>query len=197
MSAPRNDEAALPDFDEAALGRGLAPEVEALIAQAGRLRHAPDEALALLRAARAQAPAHPAPLIALYRFHFYGHRLREARQVAEEALAVARAALGPDFGTAAPDEAAARFDAAVRFYLFSLKGYAYLSLRLGEIDAGRGALAELRRLDPHDHVGGALLARVLARQGADDDDETPTDLPQLDASGRPLAPRGWGPEVPR
>lgn len=196
MSPHRTDEAALPDFDDAALGRGLPPEAESLIARAGRLRHVPDEALALLLAARAQAPAHPAPLIALYRFHFYGHRLREARQVAEEALAVAHTALGPDFGTVAPDEAAARFDAAVRFYLFSLKGCAYLSLRLGELDAGRAALAELRRLDPHDHVGGALLARVLARQGTDDD-ETPTDLPPLDDSGRPLAPRGWGPEVPR
>ena len=33
------------------------------------------------------------------------------------------------------------------------------------------ALDELRRLDPQDCVGGALLAAVLARQGREDDDD--------------------------
>lgn len=33
----------------------------------------------------------------------------------------------------------------------------------GAMDEARALLAELRRLDPADHVGGALLAHVLAR----------------------------------
>jgi hypothetical protein len=181
-----NHEATL-GFDDTALGRGLPAEVEALIARAGALRHAPPQAEALLLQARAMAPTHPAPLIALYRFHFYGHRLREARAVAQQALAVAREALGPAFGRVPPSNEQARFDAAVRFYLFTLKGQAYLSLRLGEIDAGRAALAELRRLDPQDCVGGAVLAQVLGRQGRSDDDEG------FDAA---RTPRGWSPEVP-
>lgn len=171
-------------FDDAVLGRGLPPEVEALIAQAGRVRHLPQEAEGLLLQARALAPDHPATLIALYRFHFYGHRLREARVVAEEALATARAALGPEFGSQPITEHQSRFDAAVRFFLFTLKGYAYLSLRLGEFDVGRAAIDELRQLDPDDRVGGSVLAQVLQRMGRDEDDD---DTPAV------RTPRGWGP----
>ncbi len=168
-------------FDHAALGHGLPAPVEALIGRAGQLRHLPHEAEPLLLEARRQAPKHPATLIALYRFYFYGHRLADARAIASESLAVARDALGPDFGSAPPGEMEARFDASVRFYLFALKGYAYLSLRLGELDAGRAALIELRRLDPQDRVGGAVLARVLARLGRDPDE----------VDDAPAPPRGW------
>lgn len=175
-------------FDDAALGRGMPTEVEALIARAGMLPHDPAQAEALLREAVARAPQHPAPLISLYRFHFYGHRLAEALAVADHALGVARAALGPSFGEPPPTPEQARYDAAVRFYLFTLKGQAYLRLRLGQVDAGRAALAELRRLDPLDCVGGAVLASVLARQGHDEDADT-------DPSATPPAPRGWAGEL--
>jgi hypothetical protein len=174
-------------FDDAALGRGMPVEVEALIARAGMLPHDPLQAEALLREAVLRAPMHPAPLISLYRFHFYGHRLAEALAVADHALGVARAALGPSFGEAPPTADQARYDAAVRFYLFTLKGQAYLNLRLGRMDAGRAALAELRRLDPQDSVGGAVLAKVLARQGHDEDTEA--SVPAL-----PDTPRGWAEE---
>lgn len=164
------DDAANLGFDDAAaafglgaIGAALSPEVAALIAQAGLLRDQPAQALALLEQARAAAPRHPAPLIALYRFHFYGHNLTAARDAGEDALAIARTALGPDFGDVPPSDDAARHDAAVRFYLFALKGLAYLHMRLGAMDEARTLLAELRRLDPADHVGGALLSHVLAR----------------------------------
>ncbi len=168
------------DFDSAVLGAGLPAEVESLITQAGLVRS--DRALAepLLLKAREMAPTHPATLIALYRFHFYGHRLPEARQVAEESLAIARAALGADIKVS--DEQA-RFDAATRFYLFTLKGYAYLSLRLGQIDTGRQALAELQRLDPQDRVGGGVLTHVLQRAESSE--------PEDEVFSTPIAPRGW------
>jgi hypothetical protein len=159
----------LAAFADGVIGSGLSPQVEALLTQAGSLRHLPHEALPLLERARAAAPRHPAPLIALYRFHFYGHQLEKARAVGEDALAVARTALGPDFGDAPPSDDAARFDAAVRFYLFTLKGLAYLNLRLSALEPARRILGELRRLDPQDHAGAALLAHVLARhEGAGD-----------------------------
>lgn len=189
-------------FDSAVLGRGLPPEVEALIAAAGLVRQDRAQAEPLLLKARALAPNHPATLIALYRFHFYGHRLREAREVARESLGIARAALLP---ADHPDPVAAdlppisdeqaRFDAAVRFYLFTLKGFAYLNLRLGDIDVGRAALQELRKLDPQDRVGGAVLAVVLARaeqgQSAYGDDSEEDNDGQACAQGR-LPHRGWG-----
>jgi hypothetical protein len=168
------------DFDSAVLGGGLPSEVEALITQAGLVRS--DRALAepLLLKAKALAPTHPATLIALYRFHFYGHRLKEAREVAIESLAIARAALGEQLEV--KDEQA-RFDAATRFYLFSLKGYAYLSLRMGDTETGRQALDELRRLDPQDRVGGGVLTHVLDRAESSEPDD--------DVFSTPIAPRGW------
>jgi hypothetical protein len=153
----------LAAFAEGVIGGGLSPQVNALITQAGLLRHLPQEALPLLEQARAAAPRHPAPLIALYRFYFYGHQLVEARAVGEDALAVARTALGPNFGDIPPGDEAARSDAAVRFYLFTLKGLAYLNMRLHAMEEAQLMLKELRRLDPQDHVGGALLLHVLKR----------------------------------
>lgn len=167
------------DFDSAVLGGGLPAEAEALITQAGLVRDDRAQAEPLLLKARALAPSHPATLIALYRFHFYGHRLKEAREIAKQSMDIGRAALGDEL--AITDEQA-RFDAAARFYLFSLKGYAYLSLRLGDLDAGRIALNELKQLDPQDRVGGGLLTHVLLRSELDAQD---------DVFSTPIAPRGW------
>lgn len=183
-----------PSFDDdlaafalGAIGGGLSPQVEALIKQAGQLRDRPLQALPLLEQARAAAPRHPAPLIALYRFYFYGHQLVQARATGLDALAVARWALGPNFGDQPPSDADARHDPAVRFYLFTLKGLAYLNLRLGDLDEARLMLGELRRLDPQDHVGGALLSHVLVRREKGDDTETGTAYPV----------RGWSGTGPR
>lgn len=187
-------------FDSTVLGGGLPAEVESLIAQAGLVRQDRSLAEPLLIKARKLAPQHPATLIALYRFHFYGHRLREAREVAREALGIARAALVPGH----PDPVAAdlppitdeqaRFDATVRFYLFTLKGFAYLNLRLGDIEVGRAALQELQHLDPQDRVGGAVLSVVLARAeaGTDDDADDVLDYDRQALSQGRMPHRGWG-----
>ena len=181
-------EHAMARFAQAALGDGLPPEAGRLVAEAGRLRERPLDALALLDRARAIAPDHPAPLIALYRFHFYGHRLADARAAGEAALSVARAALGADFGVVPPSRDAVRYDAAVRFYLFTLKGLAYLQMRTGELAAARARLGELRRLDPDDQLGGAVLLHVLARHEDAPGDEDETDGP---AALHPYPARGW------
>lgn len=167
----------LAAFADGAIGGGLSPQVSALIAQAGLLRHLPLEALPLLEQARAAAPRHPAPLIALYRYHFYGHELAQARAVGENALAIARTALGPDFGDEVPDDEATRHNAAVRFYLFTLKGLAYLNMRLAALDEAQRMLKELRRLDPKDHIGGALLFHVLTRHQNGGAGDGPADYP--------------------
>ena len=192
------------DFDVAVLGGGLPAEVEALIRDAGLIRQDRDRALPLLMEARALAPRHPATLIALYRFHFYGHDLRAAREVAWASLRVAREAIvsGAPEDRPCDDELVlsvpitdeqARFDPSVRFYLFTLKGLAYLSLRLGDLDLGRRALQVLQTLDPQDRVGGAVLAQVLARAEAgllDDDDDDDSTVLHPQASAAP-SPRGW------
>ena len=177
----------LAAFADGAIGGGLSPQASALITRAGALRQQqPDEALALLEQAQAAEPRHPAPLIALYRFHFYGHQLVQARAVGEDALAIARTALGPDFGDEPPTDDATRHDAAVRFYLFTLKGLAYLNMRLGAMDEAHVLLNELRRLDPSDHVGGAVLLHVLTRHEKGENSDAISSYPA----------RGWGTVAP-
>jgi hypothetical protein len=167
----------LAAFATGAIGGGLSPQVEALIKAAGLLRHCPADALPLLEQARAAAPRHPAPLIALYRFYFYGHQLAQARAAGVDALAVARTALGPNFGDEPPSDEVVRYDAAVRFYLFTLKGLAYLNLRLGNLNEARLMLGELRRLDPQDHVGAALLWHVFDRHENGEAADSPSAYP--------------------
>lgn len=164
------------DFDLAVLGQGLPPGVEAALREASASRHDPVAEMAALMRAERLAPGHPAVLIAFYRQHFYGHRHGAARDVARRALAVGGPALGlPAAWREVPPQplAGARHDPRTRFYLFVLKGYAYLSLRLGDGDEARDALRLLRALDPGDCVGGALVeaARQRSLQPAGDDDD--------------------------
>lgn len=171
-------------LDDAVLGAGLPAQAEALIARAGAMRMCVAEAGALLEEACRIAPGHPATLIALYRFHFYGNRLTQAREVARRALATAGQVLGlpADIFAVVPDARFAELAPLPRFYLFSLKGFAYLSLRLGELELGSALLAKLRELDPADKVGHAVLAGVVARIGREDADYEDDVVAQQEAS---------------
>lgn len=157
------------DFDDAVLGRSLPAGVEAALREAGAHRDDAPRAMAALERAKAIAPDNPAVLIALYRHHFYGHRLHAARDIARRALATGAAALGlPALWREWPRVplVGARHEPSPRFALFALKGYAYLSLRLGDDAEARDALALLRAMDPDDCVGGALLEAVRRRASA-------------------------------
>ena len=55
-----------------------------------------------------------------------------------------------------------------RFFMFVLKGYAYLNMRLGDIEEGRAAVGKLLELDPTDKVGAAILLAVLEQRERDD-----------------------------
>ena len=158
------DVTSLDDFDAAVLGHGLPPAAEQALREAGLLRHDPPAEMAALMRAQALAPEHPAVAIAFYRFHFYGHRLPAARGVARQALVIGARALGlPTVWREVPAVALpnALDHAPTRFYLWVLKGYAYLSLRLDDPVEARDALAKLRALDPGDVVGGALLDQAI------------------------------------
>jgi hypothetical protein len=166
----------LPDFDAAVLGQGLPPEAEAALKEAGQAHGDATSTMAALMRASALAPAHPAVLIAFYRHYFYGHRPRLARAVARRALVSAAQALGlPLLWREVPDQplTGAADDPSTRFYLWVLKGLAYLSLRLGDEAEARAALAKLRALDPEDRVGAAVLEAVRRRQRLEDDDDGP------------------------
>ena len=156
------------------LGNGLPAAAEQHLHAAGQAYHRDELAEWHLREAQSVAPDHAAVLIGLYRFYFYKNRLREALQVACQCLhkAALDNHLAADWREVQPGDADfGRYEAVLpRFYLFTLKGYAYLQLRLGNIDEGQAAVLKLLELDPSDKLGGRVLLGVLERMGQSDDD---------------------------
>jgi tetratricopeptide (TPR) repeat protein len=157
----------------ALLGGGLPPEAEFHLWEAGLSYHLDDVAEHHLREAQALAPGHAAVLIGFYRFYFYKGRLADALLIARLCLdkAARENGLAPDWqDVAAGDAAFGDYENVLpRFYLFTLKGYAYLQMRLGDLAEGRAAVTKLLELDPSDKVGARVLLDVLERVGLDDE----------------------------
>jgi tetratricopeptide (TPR) repeat protein len=157
------------------LGVGLPPEAEAHLRLAGQNYHRDEVALAHLQSAWDLAPGHAAVYIGKYRFYFYKNRLAEALEVGAACLAKAAVdnGMSPDWRDARPEDADfSSFGALLpRFFLFTLKGYAYLKLRLGDLEEGRAAAEKLLELDPTDKVGAKVLLNVLERQAHGDDED--------------------------
>ncbi len=157
----------------ALLGGGLPFEAEYHLWQAGLSYNLDDVAEQHLREAQALAPGHAAVLIGLYRFYFYKGRPAEALEVVK--LCLMKAAhenhLAADWRDVGPGDAVfSQYENALpRFFLFTLKGYAYLQMRLGNLNEGRAAVTKLLELDPADKIGARVLLDVLERVGQDDD----------------------------
>jgi hypothetical protein len=149
-------------------GGGLPPLAEQHLAQAGLHYSADGLAEHHLNEAQKLAPNHFAVLIGFYRFYFYKGRLTEA--VAISKICMTKAAREKNFATDWRDVESgdAGFgdydDVIARFFMFCLKGYAYLHLRLGEMDEGRAALEKLIQLDATDKINARLLFDILERQ---------------------------------
>lgn len=161
-------------LSSAVFGVGLPAEAERHLREAALSYHLGDVAEQHLFEARRSAPSHVAVLIGLYRFYFYKGRLEEALAIARTCLT--RASIDNSFpldwrAVQRGDAEFASFDAVLpRFFMFVLKGYAYLQMRLGEIEEGREAVLKLLELDPSDKIGAGVLLGVLDRMGAEDVD---------------------------
>ena len=159
----------------ALLGRDLPADAERELRLAGLAYQSDAEAERHLYQARALAPDHPAVLIGFYRYYFYKNRLEDALVIARLCLLKAARdnAFDPDWRKVEPEDAEfGSYDAVLpRFYLFTLKAYAYLKLRLGHLEEGRDAALKTLALDPTDKVGASVLLDVLARTAVPDDDE--------------------------
>ena len=164
----------LDALEASILGAGLPPAAERRLREAGAAYHQGDLAETLLLEALDAAPGHPAVLIGLYRFYFYKGRLNQAIGVAKACIARALAELGlpDDWRAVKPQDADfGSFDAILpRFFTFTLKGYAYLHMRIGDIEEGREAVRKLLDLDPTDKINAGLLLDVADRMDADDED---------------------------
>jgi len=152
---------------------GDLPSEAAMHLQLASLAYAQDTvAEAHLGEAAALAPDHEAVLIGQYRFYFYKGRLREALEIARVCLlkAARENGLDPDWRRVRMrDGDFGSYDARLpRFYLFTLKAYAYLQMRIGYLEEGREAILKLLELDPSDKVGARVLLDVLRTTGDDD-----------------------------
>jgi tetratricopeptide (TPR) repeat protein len=158
---------------DALLGGGLPALAEQYLHEAALAYQHDAVAERYLLEARTLAPDHAAVLIGLYRFYFYKGRLADALEIAKLCLnkAARENALPADWRcVVAGDAEFGRYeDILPRFYLFSLKGYAYLQMRLGNLAEGRAAVMKLLRIDPTDKIGAKVLLGVLDRMGQDDD----------------------------
>ncbi len=158
---------------EILLGAGLPTAAQEQLDAAALSYDRSEIALQHLRAAEAIAPNHPAVLIGLYRFYFYKGRLQECLDVAHVCLAEAahRNDLAEDWREVNKGDAAfGSYDAMMpRFFMFVLKGYAYLQMRLGHLDEGLAAAMKLLDLDPSDKIGATLLLEVHQRMLETDD----------------------------
>ncbi len=160
-------------LESACLGGAITAEVAEDLQRAAAAYHLDGVAEGYLLQAYARAPEHPAVHIALYRFYFYKNRLSEALEVAQRCLVKTAMDLNlpQDWQAVTPQHADfSTYAAAPRFYLFTLKGCAYLHMRLGEMDTGAAMVDKLTMLDPADRLGGSVLRGVLERMGQDDDD---------------------------
>lgn len=161
-------------LERACLGGNLPLDAEHHLRLAG-IAYANDEvAESHLEKAMEAAPGHAAVLIGRYRFYFYKGRLDEALEVARQCLAKAASdnKLAQDWRKVRQEDADfGSFEAVLpRFFLFTLKAFGYLNLRLGNLIEGREAVLKLLELDPGDKVGAKVLLNVLDRMGADDYD---------------------------
>jgi tetratricopeptide (TPR) repeat protein len=144
LALSSSDEAAV---EEKLLDAGLPVEAAKQLRLAALAYQQDEVAERHLQAARAIAPQHAVVLIGLYRFYFYKGRLAEALAIAEVCLEK-----GPrDNGLAADWRAVRCGDADFgnygarlpRFYLFTLKAYSYLQMRLGNTKEGLAAVMKL------------------------------------------------------
>ncbi|MGB0747281.1 MAG: hypothetical protein ACPGO3_00910 [Magnetospiraceae bacterium] len=157
----------LLDFEPADLyfDEPIDPSVEALIRQAGETYPDP-RAGSMLAEAEALAPENLMVMVAQYRYFYYRHQFSDALVVADRALATTarRLNLPQDWQELTPADVANKTENAptlLRFHLLTLKGAAYLFLRLGLHEAGLARLDKLRELDSADRLGADALAKTV------------------------------------
>lgn len=136
--------------------------VRPLLAQA---QQAPREEIPpLLWAAQASAPHALSVYYLLYKCHAGRREFALAEKAARLGLAEAarQAGLPGDWRSVAPDASDFAGTGPQRFWLFTLKALAFISVRSGRPDEARALLDQIAQLDPQASVGGEVISSLLA-----------------------------------
>jgi tetratricopeptide (TPR) repeat protein len=163
------------DSEELYFDEAINDEARHCLDQASR-EYGTDEAEAALMRAYFLEPEHPMVLVALYRFYYYQHRLRESLLVAERVLKVIGKRL--EFPEEWRDLTEMRLGSGVmismtliRFYMLALKGAGFLELRLGDYASALQRLEKVLELDSKDRLGAKALLDV-AREALGNEADT-------------------------
>ncbi|WP_028310412.1 hypothetical protein [Derxia gummosa] len=143
-------------------GSDTPPSVRRLLEQAAGAP--PQQIEALLWTAQASAPECLATYYLLYKFHAGRRQFALAERAARKGLHMAAEQAGLDADWTRVQPGAADFSqiGPARFWLFTLKALAFISLRSGREADARAFLAHVQLLDPQGGVGGEVIAALAA-----------------------------------
>jgi tetratricopeptide (TPR) repeat protein len=147
----------------------LDPQVNAILQQ-GVAAYWDDrpKAEVLFRQALEVAPQELAIYFCLYKIHTYQGQLDEGLAAAKAGVSEAarQANLAQDWWSWTPEERDWTELGVIRFALYTLKAMAFIHLRREEPAESRRLLDHIKRLDPKDSVGRAVIEALAARLGA-------------------------------
>lgn len=159
----------LLDFDNEELyfDEPMDPEVQRCLDKAAD-EYGTEVAESALMRAYFLEPLHPMVLVALYRFYYYQHRLKESLLVAKRVLQVIgkRLDLPEDWRDLTEMQIGNGVMVSmtmIRFYMLALKGAGYLELRLGEYESALERLEKVAELDLKDRLGAQALLEVVRK----------------------------------
>lgn len=137
------------------------PHIRTLLDQAQALPR--DRVSSLLWTAQACAPQALAVYYLLYKCHAGLREFALAEKAARTGLAEAarQAGLPEDWRLVQPGMSDFGGTGPQRFWLFTLKALAFISVRSGRPEEAQALLDQIRRLDPQASVGGEVIASLL------------------------------------
>lgn len=146
-------------------GGAAQPAIRHLVEQARSVPR--EQAAAVLWTAAASAPDGLPVYYLLYKLHASLGELAPAARAAAMGLnAATRAAgLAHAWRDVQPRDADFSAPGPARFWLFTLKALAFIHLRQGDRAEAAEMLAHIRRLDPTDMIGAAVVERLLKASG--------------------------------
>lgn len=147
-------------------GGGVPESARRLLHQAARAPRG--DVGALLWTAQAIAPQALGIYYALYKHHAGRREFEPAERAARRGLleAARQAGLADDWRAVAPGSLPPGVDfqgnGPARFWLFTLKALAFIALRSERPDDARALLEHIAALDDQAHIGGEVIATLLA-----------------------------------